>query len=77
MKRPLTDTQAKALAFLRNYLVEHGHPPTRPEICRHMGYGSLAGARSILLTLAAKRRVEIVPRVPRGIRLIVGGVTPC
>ena len=66
----LTKTQAKILAFIRKHVADKGYPPTRSEICEHMGYESMNSAQDALKALAAKGAIELTIGTPRGIRVV-------
>jgi repressor LexA len=66
----LTARQAEILEILRDYLAEHGRPPSRPELARKLGIASTNGVFKHLDALAKKGAIELVPNAARGIRII-------
>ena len=71
---PLTDRQAEILELIRSHMAEAGHPPTRAEIARQLGFKSANAADAHLRALARKGAIELVPGTSRGIRLIDTGL---
>jgi repressor LexA len=74
MTDELTPRQAEILAAIRRLAERHGRPPTRAEICEHLGFRSPNAAEEHLRTLARKGALELVPGAARGIRLKHQGV---
>jgi repressor LexA len=74
MAEELTARQAEILAALRKLYERHGRPPTRAEICDHLGFSSPNAAETHLRTLARKGAIELIPGAARGIRLKQLGV---
>ena len=66
----LTPRQAQILRLIREYLTSRGFPPTRAEICRHMGFRSPNAAEAHLRALARKGAIEMAPGASRGLRLM-------
>src|SRR5436190_9288129 len=66
----LTDRQAEILEVLRDYLAEHGRPPSRPELAKMLGIASTNGVFKHLEALARKGAIELVPNAARGIRIV-------
>jgi repressor LexA len=50
----LTDTQNKALSFIRSSISQCGIPPTLREICGHMGYSAIGSAQDLINALRKK-----------------------
>lgn len=50
----LTDTQTKALEYIRDSIESSGVPPTLREICVHMGYKAIGSAQDVLAALRKK-----------------------
>ena len=71
---PLTDRQAEILELIRSHMAEAGHPPTRVEIARQLGFKSANAADAHLRALARKGAIELVPGTSRGIRLMDTGL---
>lgn len=70
MRKELTSTQAKILAYLRHF-AQTGEPmPTLREICTEFGWTSTATARDHLRALAAKGEITLPGRRSRQIRVI-------
>lgn len=67
----LTKKQARVLAFVRRCVATTGRPPTLTEIADHIGIRNHNGARSHLLALEKKGRIERLPNA-RGIRVLKG-----
>ena len=66
----LTERQAEILEILRDYLAEHGRPPSRPELAKLLGIASTNGVFKHLDALAKKGAIELVPNAARGIRIV-------
>ena len=66
----LTKTQAKILSFLKAYTKAQGYPPTRQEICEHMGYKSVNSAQEALRAMAKKGAIKVSPETTRGIKVL-------
>lgn len=69
MLRALTPRQAEILEMIRDYIAEQGHPPTRADIARVLGFRSPNAAEEHLRALAKKGAIELTPGASRGIRL--------
>ena len=65
----LTSRQQEILDFIRQFSGDEGMPPTRADLCRHMGFKSPNAAESHLRALAKKGAIELIPGSSRGIRL--------
>ncbi|SEL13038.1 LexA DNA binding domain-containing protein [Roseateles sp. YR242] len=63
----VTDTQAKVLAFIRQYRTTNQMPPTCVEIARHFKWRSVNAAHEILRRLEKAGAIRLIPGVPRGI----------
>src|SRR4249920_1587240 len=66
---PLTPRQAKILQLVTDAIEAKGHPPTRAEICRVMGFSSPNAAEKHLRVLERKGAIEMLAGASRGIRL--------
>jgi repressor LexA len=69
MQRALTPRQAEILELIRGYIADHGHPPTRADIARVLGFRSPNAAEEHLRALEKKGAIELLPGASRGIRL--------
>jgi repressor LexA len=69
MSQSLTPRQEQILEMIRGFLAERGHPPTRAEIARELGFRSPNAAEEHLRALARKGAIELLPGASRGIRL--------
>jgi len=65
----LTHRQQEILAFVRRFLADRGHPPTRVEIAAHLGFRSPNAAEEHLRALARKGALTLIPGASRGIQL--------
>lgn len=65
----LTPRQQEILDFIRRFADNEGMPPTRAEVCDHMGFRSPNAAESHLRALARKGAIQLIPGSSRGIRL--------
>ena len=65
----LTPRQREILELIREHLEAHGHPPTRAEIARRLGFRSANAAESHLRALERKGALELTRGASRGIRL--------
>ena len=71
MKREkLTQTQEKALNFLREFLGEKGFPPTLREIASHFGLKGPKGPQKTLHILARKGYIRKTPGGSRAIEIL-------
>jgi repressor LexA len=70
MQRALTPRQAEILALIREYIADQGHPPTRADIARALGFRSPNAAEDHLRALEKKGAIELLPGASRGIRLL-------
>ena len=61
--------QSDALEAIREHVDANGYPPTLAELGQRLGVSG-AGARQLLLSLAAAGAVRIVPRSPRAITIV-------
>jgi len=66
---PLTDRQARVLAFIRDRIAADGRPPTVREIARRFRIASTNGVRRHLTALEKKGYIERHARSARGITL--------
>ncbi|KPK10867.1 MAG: hypothetical protein AMJ68_08015 [Acidithiobacillales bacterium SG8_45] len=69
MQRALTPRQAEILELIRGYIADQGHPPTRADIARVLGFRSPNAAEEHLRALEKKGAIELLPGASRGIRL--------
>lgn len=68
MKNP-TDKQLAVLAYIRDYLLTHGIPPTIREISNHLEC-SVNNAQMHLMAMHRKGLIRRIPNISRGIQLI-------
>jgi repressor LexA len=66
----LTQTQEKALNFLRNFLLEKGFPPTLREIASHFGLRGPKGPQKTLHILERKGYIRKTPGGSRAIEIL-------
>jgi repressor LexA len=66
-KKDLTETQQKVFNFLKDFLGNHGYPPTLREVASHFG---LKGPRGPQKTLQILERKGYVHKTPGGSRAI-------
>jgi repressor LexA len=66
----LTTRQTEILNFVRDWIGDHGMPPTRAEMCTALGFRSPNAAEEHLRTLERKGAIEMMPGTSRGIRLV-------
>ena len=71
----LTPKQLEILAFVQQFMVAHGLPPTRGEIAAGMGLKNRQGIDQHLRALAAKGAIELSPGISRGIKLRTDGAS--
>lgn len=67
---PLSPQQRAVLAFIHQFLGEHGLPPTRGEIATGLALKNRQGIDQHLRALQAKGALELLPGISRGIRLL-------
>lgn len=65
----LTERQEEVLDFIEDFITREKMPPTRAEIAKHFGFKSANGAHEVVLALVKKKRIQVLPDIPRGIRL--------
>jgi len=66
----LTKRQAEILDFLKEWISEHGYPPTRIEIAQQLGFRSPNAAEDHLKALARKGAIEMISGASRGLRIV-------
>ncbi len=71
----LSPKQLEILAFIQQFMVAHGLPPTRGEIAAGMGLKNRQGIDQHLRALAAKGAIELSPGISRGIKLRTDGAS--
>jgi repressor LexA len=67
MTTPITEAQAKTLAFIVQSQRENQMPPTRTEIAQHFGWKSANAAQEHLEALERKGAIRLRKNVARGI----------
>jgi hypothetical protein len=72
---PLPPGQARVLSFVRQFINEHGWPPTRKEIADALGFKSPNAAQEHLQRLAERGIVTLVEGAARGIRINKRGIS--
>ena len=72
----LTPRQQQILTLIREHTDAHGHPPTRAEIARQLGFRSANAAESHLRALARKGVIELAGGLKRNIRLLLATTEP-
>lgn len=70
MKDKLTDRQENILAFIKQFTLESGYPPTLREIGKHFQISSTFGVKRHLEALVKKGFINIESNASRGISLI-------
>ena len=68
--RPTTERQQAILDFVRQYLAEHGFPPTLREIGEALGLANVSAVRGHLAALEKKGYIVKNPDKARSIRLV-------
>ena len=71
----LTDTQARVLFFIVDFMSLEGYPPTLREMQDCFGWSSTNAARDHLRALVRKGYVTVAPGLSRGIRVL--SKAPC
>src|SRR5690554_1077542 len=66
----LTKRQQEILHFLKNWIEQHGYPPTRVEMANALGFRSPNAAEDHLKTLARKGAIEMTAGASRGFRIL-------
>lgn len=66
----MTETQQRVLAYVQEFLADHGMPPTRNEIRLAFGWKSANAAEEHLKALARQQVIQLIPGISRGIRLV-------
>jgi repressor LexA len=66
----LTPRQQQILDFLKDWIAEHGMPPTRAEMCASLGFRSPNAAEEHLRALERKGAIEMLAGSSRGIRIL-------
>ena len=67
--RDMTPKQAEVLAYIKEYKLVYGYPPTRTEISREFRWSSPNAAQEHLLALEKRGALVLTPKVARGIRV--------
>lgn len=65
-----TRRQAQLLAFLREYIAEHGEAPLRDEMCAALGVSSRNAVRDLLIGLQQRGQIQMTAGLVRGIALV-------
>ena len=73
MQEP-TQRQKQVLVLVRDYIAQHGYPPTKRELADILGVSSATGVSDILDAAERKGLVVLVPFISRGIRLTTEGL---
>ncbi len=68
--KELTIQQNEIYTMLSTHIARYGFPPTRAEICKHFRFNSPTTAVGHLEALERRGYIELVPVIPRGIRLV-------
>lgn len=66
--KELTPAQSRVLDFIRLFMTANGHPPTRAEIAKALGYGSANAAQDHLIAIQRKGFIRLVQGTARGIQ---------
>lgn len=66
----LTKRQTEILNFLKDWISEHGYPPTRIEMAKQLGFRSPNAAEDHLKALARKGAIEMISGTSRGMRIL-------
>lgn len=69
--KDLTNRQEEILTFIKEYIVNHGYPPTIREICKAMGVSSPATVHAHLNNLEKKGFIKKEDTKNRAIELLV------
>jgi len=62
----------EVLGFINQHIESEGFPPTRKEIAAHFGWNSQTAVLFHLDKLQADNRIDVRPRVFRGIKVLQG-----
>ncbi|HOJ39152.1 MAG TPA: transcriptional repressor LexA [bacterium] len=65
----LTVRQKEILSFLREFVSEHGYPPTISEVMKHFSFSSPQAVKGHLLALEKKGYLKRVEKISRGLIL--------
>lgn len=65
-----TRRQAQLLAFLRDYIAQHGEAPLRDEMCAAIGVSSRNAVRDLLIGLQQRGQIQMTAGLVRGIALV-------
>jgi REP element-mobilizing transposase RayT len=68
--KPLTDQQHRVLAFVQQFLQEHGFPPTLREIGEAIGLANVNAVRGHLAALERKGYITKAPDKARSIQIV-------
>jgi repressor LexA len=69
MDATLTARQAEILEAIREHIVLHHRPPSRPELAKILGLASTNGVFKHLIALEKKGAIALSPGLARGIRV--------
>ena len=68
--RELTRRQTEVLTWIKDYLREHGYPPSRAELANGLGLSDASCVTGHLNALADQGWIELRPKIGRGIRVL-------
>ena len=68
--RELTGRQTEVLTWIKDYLREHGYPPSRAELANGLGLSDASSVTGHLNALADHGWIELRPKIGRGIRVL-------
>ncbi len=66
----LTERQSAVLEAIRQWIAEHGVPPTRQELSQHLGFRSANAAEEHLQALVRKGAISLRKGASRGIQIL-------
>jgi len=66
----LTSQQTKVLNAVREFIREHGYPPTRRDVADMMGFSSANAAEEHLQALEHKKTIHLIRGISRGIQVL-------
>jgi repressor LexA len=71
-----TRRQAELLAFIRQYIAEHGQAPHRAEMAAALGLRSLNSVRDLLIGLQQRGQIQVTFGLVRNVALVDDVVAP-
>jgi repressor LexA len=69
MREPLTKKQKSVYGWIIHFHTVNEYMPTRKEIAKKFGFASDNAAQCVLVSLAKKGYIKLIPKISRGIKI--------